>query len=119
LVCREKPVSSTKAIGSSFVLLARIVNGAGRPVRPPEIAMLEYSVNEGALRRLDVAGILSSRLRRDELRGVGDDGYNFRHDLKVSSTAADPLSGGRVELCYVFTHADKTRSTVRFHLKVV
>jgi hypothetical protein len=122
----------TRVVDSSMVLLARIVDGAGRPVRPSQVMAIEYSVIEhDACRstwnamdaerpatRLVVSDVLLPRLVIDELWSVDVAGYNFRHHVAIGDGIATPTTGGHIELRYVFSQYDNTKEIMRFHLKV-
>jgi hypothetical protein len=128
-----KAVCCTRPIGSAIVLLARIFNAGGRPIRPSDVAEIEFSVHEHDPRWLKASAIdreqpatliaarevISPALVRDGLWAVDDVGYNFRHDIALGVHISAPESNGHVQVRYVFTQIDKTRSTVRFDLKCV
>jgi hypothetical protein len=123
----------TRANGSSMVLLARIVDGAGRPISPSQVAAIEYSVFErGACRskyfatgaerpawRLVVSDVLSPTLVNDDSWSVDVAGYNFRHNIAIGEEIATPTTGGHIDLRYVFSRTDNMKSIIRFHLKLV
>jgi hypothetical protein len=123
----------TGTIGSSIVLLARIVDGAGRPILPSQVATIEYSVlargscrseyfatgSERLAADLTVSDVLSPMLVNDDSWSVDVAGYNFRHDIDLGAHEFTPEVSGHVEVRYVFTQTDNTRSIVRFHLKLV
>jgi hypothetical protein len=107
------------------VLLARIVDGAGRPILPSQVAAIEYSVVErGSCRpkfvaRLEVFDVLSPELLNDDSWSIDVAGYNFRHQLAIGEGIATPTTSGHVELRYVFSSYDNTKSVISFHLKIV
>ncbi len=123
---------STKTAGSSIVLLARVVDGAGRPIQPADVLEIEFTVHErdscGAtmsamnaehpVKRLSAIEVISPLLVRDDLWSIDDVGYNFRHDVAIGDHIATRQVSGHVELRYVFVLTDNTRSTVRFQLKL-
>jgi len=121
----------TSATGSSVVLLARIVVGAGRPIRPSQVAAIEYSVvMRGSCRseyrvrgperqaHLVVSDVLSPTLVNDDSWTVDVAGYNFRHSVAIGHGIPTPRMGGPIELRYVFSRIDNTKSIIRFHLSV-
>ena len=111
---------------ASAMLLARIVDSAGRPIRPDEIATIEYflceptrcSFAEGRRRaeQLDVDEVLLPQLVNDESWSVDVAGYNFRHCLELDRGMAAEES--YVVVCYVFSSHDDEESTIRFRLKL-
>jgi hypothetical protein len=113
----------TRTNGSSVVLLARIVDGAGRPIQPSQVAAIEYSVViRGACRseaRLVVSDVLSPTLVNDDSWTVDVAGYNFRHSVSIGDGIRTPRMRGPIELRYVFSRIDNTKSIIRFHLSVV
>lgn len=118
----------TRAIGSSVVLLARILDGAGRPVRPTDVIGVECSVREVdsyvqcAAADANPYEVILPSLARDESWTIDDIGYNFRHDLTeladFASLAVEEFSG-HVEVRYDFLLVDCTRATVSSYLKLV
>ena len=127
MVCTNTPLPAS-AVASSIVLLARILDAAGRPVRATDVVGIECTVRDVDL-CLPIAGmdanpveIILPSLVRDRSWTVDDIGYNFRHDLtRVADFARLEVSefSGRVEARYDFMLVDCTRATVRFCLKLV
>lgn len=127
MVCTNAALPA-RAVDSSVVLLARILDAVGRPVRATGVVGIECNV-----RCIDsylaVAGmevkpfeVLLPSLVRDRSWTVDDIGYNFRHDLShVADLArlALPEFTGQVEVRYDFMLVDCARATVRFRLKLV
>lgn len=112
----------TRTNGSLLVLLARIVDSAGRPVPPWQVAALEFSVfkrgEQGPSAHLIVSDVLSPRLMNDDSWWVDVAGYNFRHKFEIGDGIATPGTGSHVELRYVFSTIDNMKEIIRFHLKV-
>jgi hypothetical protein len=122
----------TRVTDSSVVLLARIVDGAGRPILPSQVMAIEYSAfecdscpmkhfapgTERPATRLVVSDVLLPMLVNDELWSVDVAGYNFRHQVAIGEGIATPTTGGHVELRYVFSGYDNIKEIIRFHLKV-
>src|SRR3954469_15143383 len=92
--------------GSPVVLLARIVDGAGRPILPWQVAVIEFSVITSGAQRppaaLVVSDVLLPRLVNDDMWSVDVAGYNFRHTFYLSELATMPPTGSTIELRYVF-----------------
>jgi hypothetical protein len=126
------PVCCTRANGSLMILLARIVDSAGRPIRPSQVATIEFSVaargpyrseldapdGEQSAASLVATDVVFPRLVTDDLWTIDVAGYNFRHELSICDTIPTQQMSRHLELCYVFTATDNTKSIVRFHLKV-
>jgi hypothetical protein len=127
MVCTNTALSA-REVDTSIVLLARILDAAGRPVCATDVVWIECTVR-GVDSRVPGAGmdtnpfeVLLPSLARDRSWTVDDIGYNFRHDLThVAGFAslAVPEFSGRVEARYDFMLVDCTRATVRFYLKLV
>jgi hypothetical protein len=122
----------TRTNGSSLVLLARIVDSAGRPIPPSQVDSIEYLVlehdscrpeysprdDERPGTRLVVSDVLSPGLVNDDSWSVDVAGYNFRHEVAIGKGMATPTPSGRVELRYVFSSTDNIKSIIRFDLKL-
>jgi hypothetical protein len=117
-----------RAAASSTVLLARILDGAGQPVRSADVVGIECSVWEVdsymPVARIDANPfeVVLPSLVRDQSWMVDDIGYNFRHDLTHVADFASlavPEFTGRVEVRYDFMLVDCTWATVSFYLKLV
>jgi hypothetical protein len=116
------------AVASSVVLLARILDAAGRPVRATDVVGIECTVRDvdsympGAGIDANPFEVILPSLVRDQSWTVDDIGYNFRHDLTHVADFASlavPEFSGRVEVRYDFMLVDCTRATVSFYLKLV
>ena len=129
MVCESKKADSrSRAIDSSLVLLARILDGAGRPVRATDVVTVRCSIRELGSPEPDIefnvnpSEIILPELMMSESWTVDDVGYNFRHDLTNVTdfvNAIAPEFGGRVEVRYVFELIDCMWATVSFQLKLV
>jgi len=113
---------------SPLVLRARILDGAGRPVRATDVVGIECSVWDVdsrvrlAAMEANPCDVILPSLKQDGSWTIDDIGYNFRHDLTnladFASLAVEEF-GGRVEMRYEFLLIDCTRATVSFYLKLV
>jgi hypothetical protein len=133
MLVQANPASCTRANGRSVVLLARIVDRVGRPVRPSDIGAIEYSIGEfdpqrsiasslkGAqsTSRLATVDVILQAVVRDSLWKVDNVGYNFRHDIRFDKRIGTPQFSGHMIVRYVFTQSDCARMAVRFHLKLI
>jgi hypothetical protein len=113
--------------------MARIVDAAGANVQQAGIAAIEYSIYEldpcrpdvlvavaghdGA--SLTVASVIFNALQTGGLWTVDDVGYNFRHEINVSTNEAFPKAGGQYQVRYELTPASGQKTIVRFQLRVI
>ena len=125
---RTNTALPARAVGSSIVLLVRILDAAGRPVRATDVVGIECSVREvgsympGVGIDANPFEVILPSLVRDHSWTVDDIGYNFRHDLTHVAdfpSLALPEFSGRVEVRYDFMLVDCSRATVSFYLKLV
>jgi len=125
---RTNTALPARAVASSIVLLARILDAAGRPVRATDVVGIECTVQDvdsympGAGIDANPFEVILPSLVRDQSWTVDDIGYNFRHDLTHVADFASlavPEFSGRVEVRYDFMLVDCTRATVSFYLKLV
>jgi len=119
----------------SVILLARMVDARGVPIRPADVTTMEYSVYEldgwqpgcftpiagherAALR---VAEVLFDSLQLDKAWTVDGEGYNFRHaiNLDFGRKGRFPAAGADCEVRYRITPAIGGKTNVRFHLRGV
>jgi hypothetical protein len=114
---RSKGNCFAKAKGNGIVLFARLVDGAGRPIGPSDVARIEYSIRE-SWTRLKVCDVILPELVVDKLWSVDSVGYNFRHDIADFASVASGEFSGRVEIRYVLVLANHTPLFIRFHLKL-
>jgi hypothetical protein len=117
------PVCFGRGINSAWVLQARIVDAAVRPVRPAQVATIEYSIVARGLGQsnyvaLVVSDVLLPTLVNDDSWSVDVAGYNFRHNVTIDESSAVAPTCGRIELRYIFTSTDNMKSIIRFRLKV-
>lgn len=129
MVCiRENSSRGSEACNSSLALLARLLDGAGRPVRVADVVSLRCSIREAGAREPDLEfevcphEVLLPALATSNSWTVDNIGYNFRHNLANAADlliALAPEFSGRVEVRYVFTLINCTQATVSFRLKLV
>jgi hypothetical protein len=118
-------VCQAEEISVSTLLLARIVDGAGRPIGPTDVRQLVCGVREidscwsGRLCvGVSPANAILPELVVDELWKVDDVGYNFRHDIGRLVNIVAALASGHMEVKYDFRFGDERRAEVRFYLRV-
>jgi hypothetical protein len=108
-----------------MVLLARINDGAGRPIRPADVRQIDCGVREMDSSRHQTRGfvaewrdVLLPTILKDSSWTVDDVGYNFRHDLSGIAEFAATSGSARVEVAYIFTLPNGEREMVSFYLKL-
>ncbi len=129
MVCiRENVNRCSEAGDSSLVLLARLLDGVGRPVCSSDVVSLRCSIREPGAREPDLEFEVNPRevlLPALVIGGswrVDDIGYNFRHNMTGVAgflNVAQSEFNGRVEVRYVFMLINCTQATVRFRLKLM
>lgn len=128
-----KDIHGTAFKNGSAVMLARIVDAAGANVQQAGIAAIEYSVFEldpcrpdnltvvaghsGAA--LTVANVIFNSLQTDGLWTIDEVGYNFRHEVNISSAEAFPKAGAQYQVRYELTPTSGQKTIVRFQLRVI
>jgi hypothetical protein len=127
MVCTNTTLPA-RPVASSIVLLARILDAAGRPVFATDVVGIECTIRDvdsympGTGIDANPFEVILPSLVRDESWTVDDIGYNFRHDLTHVADFASlalPEFSGRAEVRYDFMLVDCTWATVRFYLKLV
>jgi hypothetical protein len=127
MVCTNTALRA-REIDSSIVLLARILDAAGRLVRATDVVGVNCTVREidsyMPLAGIDVNPfeVILPSLVRDQSWTVDGIGYNFRHHLSPIAdlvSRADSEFSGRVEVRYNFMLVDCSRATLSFYLKLM
>ena len=117
----------------SAILMARIVDAAGANVQQAGLAAIEYSIYELDPCRPDnlapvaghdgvsltVADVIFNALQTGGLWTVDEVGYNFRHEIDVSTTEAFPKAGAQYQVRYELTPTTGQKAIVRFQLRVI
>jgi hypothetical protein len=115
------------------VLMARIVDAAGANVLQAGIAAIEYAVYELDPCRPDnlaavsghdgvsltVANVIYNSLQTGGLWTIDEVGYNFRHEIDVSTAEAFPKAGTQYQIRYELTPTTGQKTIVRFQLRVI
>jgi len=113
--------------------LARIVDSDGDDVQQADVTAVKYSVFEIDPCRpdnltvvaghdnvsLSVSQVIYDTLQTGGLWTVDSTGYNFRHEINVSSAEAFPKAGAQYQVRYELTPAAGQRTVVRFQLRVI
>jgi hypothetical protein len=130
---QAKDIHGTAFKNGSAVLMARIVDAAGANVQQAGIAAIEYSIYELDPCRpdvlvavaghdgvsLSVASVIFNALQTGGLWTVDDVGYNFRHEINISTNEAFPKAGVQYQVRYELTPASGQKTIVRFQLRVI
>jgi hypothetical protein len=128
-----KDIFGTAFKNGSAVLMARIVDAAGANVQQAGIATIEYSIYELDPCRPDnlvavaghdgvtltVANVIFNALQTGGLWTADEVGYNFRHEIDVTSSEAFPKAGAQYQIRYELTPTSGQKSIVRFQLRVI
>jgi hypothetical protein len=128
-----KDIFGTAFKNGSAVLMARIVDAAGANVQQAGIAAIEYSIYELDPCRPDnlvavaghdgvtltVANVIFNALQTGGLWTADEVGYNFRHEIDVTSSEAFPKAGAQYQIRYELTPTSGQKSIVRFQLRVI
>jgi hypothetical protein len=118
MVCANT-VLAGRAVDSSIVLRARILDAAGQPVRATDVVRIDCTVRDvdSYMPRVGIDAnpfdIILPSLARDRFWTVDDIGYNFRHNLTHIADFAslvDPEFSGRAEVRYDFMLIDCARA---------
>jgi hypothetical protein len=126
-------IHGTVFTNGSAVVMARIVDAAGVNVQQAGVAAIEYSIfeldplrpdelevvagHDGAA--LAVADVIYNALQTGGLWTVDGVGYNFRHEIDVSSSEAFPKAGVHYQVRYELTPATGQKTIVRFQLRAI
>lgn len=117
----------------SAVLMARIVDSAGVNVQQSGLSAIQYSIFELDLCLADslsvvtghndvtltVANVIFNALQTGGLWTVDAVGYNFRHEINVSTNEAFPKAGAQYQVRYVLTPTSGQKTIVRFQIRVI
>jgi hypothetical protein len=114
----------------SAVLMARIVDSAGRTIRQADVAAIEYWIYELDHRlprgrrvvaahdgvALNVGEVLCDSLHTRGLWTVDVVGYNFRHEFDVAQDDTLATAGKHFDVRYEFTPKIGQKTIIRFQL---
>ena len=117
----------------SAVLMARVVDTSGTNLNQASISAIEYSVYELTTNdpsglstvaghngvSLAVASVIFDSLQDDDAWTVDSQGYNFRHDIDVSTNEAFPNAGKVYQVRYELTPVMGQKSVFRFQLRCI
>jgi hypothetical protein len=128
-----KDIYGTAFKNGTAVLMARIVDSDGDNIQQTDVSAVKYSVYELDSCRPDnltvvdghedvtltVADVVYDSLQTGGLWTVDSTGYNFRHEINVTSAEAFPKAGAQYQVRYQLTPTDGQRTIVRFQLRVI
>lgn len=125
-------------LGSVFkqgtaTLMARVIDAAGDPINPTDVATCHYSVlevneaepDESAVIAghdnvaLGVGDVLFASLQTDDRWTLDAQGYNFRHEIDISSSNAFPKAGVRYYVRYRLAPSVGQPVIFRFALRAI
>jgi hypothetical protein len=130
---QAKDIYGTAFKNGSAVLMARIVDSAGDEVQQAGVTAIKYSIYELDQCRPDnltvvtghdgvsisVSNVVYDTLQTGGLWTLDEVGYNFRHEINVSSAEAFPKAGAQYQVRYELTPTAGQRTIVRFQLRVI
>ena len=113
--------------------MARIVNTAGQNVQQAGVSAIKYSVYELDPCRPDnltvvtghdnvtltISSVIYDTLQTGGLWTVDSTGFNFSHEINVSSDEAFPKAGAQYQVRYELTPTTGQKTIIRFHLRVI
>ena len=115
------------------ILLARVVGTDGSPLVASDASALQYSVLELDECRpdqqtaidghddvtLSIGESIFDTLQTDSLWTLDATGYNFRHEIDVSSDEAFPKAGVSYQVRYQLTPVSGQKVVFRFHMRAI
>jgi hypothetical protein len=130
---QAKDIYGTAFKNGTAVLMARVVDSAGDNIDQAGVSAIQYSIFELDPCRpdnltvvtghdgvsLSVSNVIYDALQTDGLWTVDEEGYNFRHEINVTSAEAFPKAGAQYQVRYELTPTDGQRTIVRFQLRVI
>ena len=130
---QAKDIFGTAFKNGTAVLMARVVDGDGDEIEQADVSAVEYSVFELDPCRPDnlavvpghdqvsltVSSVVYNTLQTGGLWTVDEVGYNFRHEINVSTAEAFPKAGAQYQVRYELTPTAGQRTIVRFQLRVI
>lgn len=117
----------------SAVLMARVVNASGQYLNQASVSSIEYSIYELTTNdpsglsvvtghdavSLTVSDVVFDSLQTDDTWTVDSDGYNFRHEIDVSTNEAFPNAGKVYQVRYELTPVTGQKTIFRFQLRCI
>ncbi len=117
----------------SAVFMARVVNASGQTINQASVSAIEYTVYElttddpsglSAVTghtgvALTVGDVIYDTLRDDDAWTVDTEGYNFRHELDVSTDEAFSEAGKVYQVRYKLTPVTGQKIVFRFQLRCI
>ena len=117
----------------SAVFMARVVNASGQTVNQASVSAIEYTVYEltpddpsglsavtGHIGvALTASAVIYDTLQDDDAWTVDTEGYNFRHELDVSTNEAFSEAGKVYQVRYKLTPVTGQKIVFRFQLRCI
>lgn len=117
----------------SAVFMARLVNASGQTINQASVSAIEYTVYEltpndpsGLIAvtghtgvALTVGNVIYDTLQNDSAWTVDSQGYNFRHELDVSTNEAFSDAGKVYQIRYKLTPVLGQKIVFRFQLRCI
>ena len=117
----------------SAVMMARVVNSTGGQLNQASVSAIEYTVYELTTNdpsgltavsghsgvSLTVDEVIFETLQVDESWTMDSEGYNFRHEIDVSSNEAFPDAGKVYQVRYELTPVTGQKTVFRFQLRCI
>lgn len=117
----------------SAVFMARIVDASGQVINQASVATIEYTIYElssddpsglspvtgHAGVTLTVSDVVFDALQDDEAWTLDTEGYNFRHELDVSTNEAFESAGKAYQVRYELTPVSGQKIVFRFQLRCI
>lgn len=117
----------------SAVLMARVVSSAGADLNQASVSAVSYTIYELTTNdpsglsivtghsgvSLTVGDVIFDTLQDDEAWTVDSQGYNFRHEVDVSTNEAFPNAGRVYQVRYELTPVTGQKTIFRFQLRCI
>ena len=117
----------------SAVMMARVVNASGQNLNQASVSNIEYTVYELTTNdptglsaiaghsgvALVVGDVIYDTLQNDDSWNVDEVGYNFRHEIDVSTNEAFPDAGKVYQVRYELTPVMGQKTVFRFQLRCI
>ena len=117
----------------SAVLMARVVNAFGQDLNQASVSTIEYTIYElttddpsglSAVTghsgvSLTVGDVIYDTLQDDESWTVDAEGYNFRHEIDVSTNEAFPDAGKVYQVRYELAPVTGQKIVFRYQLRCI
>lgn len=117
----------------SAVMMARVVNSLGQNLNRASVSTIEYTVYELTTSdptglsavtghndvTLVVGDVIYDTLQNDDSWNVDEVGFNFRHEIDVSTNEAFPDAGKVYQVRYELMPVTGQKTVFRFQLRCI